>query len=62
MELKETTCRFPLGDPATPEFRYCGGKSEAGVPYCPFHERIAYQPAQERRRNSERRAPMRATG
>jgi GcrA cell cycle regulator len=60
MELKETTCRFPLGDPATPEFRYCGGKSEIGVPYCPFHERIAYQPAQDRRRNG--RAQMRATG
>lgn len=58
MELKETTCRFPLGDPSTAEFRYCGGKSEAGVPYCPFHERIAYQPAQDRRR--DRRTPMRA--
>ena len=62
MELKEATCRFPLGDPQTPEFRYCGGKSEVGVPYCPFHTRIAYQPAQERRRERERRAQMRAIG
>ena len=23
MELRESTCRWPLGDPATPEFRYC---------------------------------------
>lgn len=52
MELREDTCRFPLGDPSTPEFRYCGGKSEAGIPYCPFHNQIAYQPAQDRRRAS----------
>jgi GcrA cell cycle regulator len=62
MELKENTCRFPLGDPSTPEFRYCGGKSQATVPYCPFHERIAYQPAQDRRRDRSQRVPMRATG
>lgn len=62
MELKETTCRFPLGDPSTPDFRYCGGKSDAGIPYCPFHTRIAYQPANERRRerDRERRVLMRA--
>ena len=64
MELKESMCRFPLGDPQTPEFRYCGGKSEIGIPYCPFHTRMAYQPAQERRRERERerRAQLRATG
>ncbi|MGE3643847.1 MAG: GcrA family cell cycle regulator [Beijerinckiaceae bacterium] len=62
MDLKESMCRFPLGDPQTPEFRYCGGKSETGIPYCPFHTRIAYQPAQDRRRerDRERRAQMRA--
>lgn len=62
MELKESMCRFPLGDPQTPEFRYCGGKSEISVPYCPFHTRMAYQPAQERRRERDRRAQMRAIG
>ncbi len=50
MELKEAMCRWPLGDPATPEFRYCGGKSPIGVPYCTYHSRVAYQPAQDRRR------------
>jgi len=64
MELKEDTCRFPLGDPSSPDFRYCGAKSELGVPYCPFHTRLAYQPAQERRRerDRERRVQMRAIG
>jgi GcrA cell cycle regulator len=49
MELKEAMCRWPMGDPATPDFRYCGGKSPIGVPYCTYHSRVAYQPAQDRR-------------
>ena len=56
MELKEAMCRWPLGDPATPEFRYCGGKSTVGESYCTYHSRVAYQPAQDRRRDRERRA------
>ena len=56
MELKEAMCRWPLGDPATPEFRYCGGKSTIGESYCTYHSRVAYQPAQDRgRRERERR-------
>ncbi len=57
MELKEAMCRWPLGDPSTPEFRYCGGKSPVGVPYCPYHSRVAYQPAQERRNRRPNMAP-----
>jgi GcrA cell cycle regulator len=56
MELKEAMCRWPLGDPATTEFRYCGGKSTVGESYCTYHSRVAYQPAQDRRRDRERRA------
>ncbi len=56
MELKESMCRWPLGDPATPEFRYCGSKSPVGDTYCANHARIAYQPTQDRRRERERRA------
>ena len=54
MELKEGMCRWPLGDPQTAEFRYCGGKAEIGVTYCPYHSRMAYQPAQDRRRERDR--------
>jgi len=56
MELKESMCRWPLGDPATPEFRYCGSKSPIGDTYCVPHARIAYQPSQDRRRDRDRRA------
>ena len=50
VDLKEAMCKWPLGDPATPEFRYCGASSISG-PYCNFHARLAYQPSQERRRD-----------
>jgi GcrA cell cycle regulator len=53
LELKEAMCRWPLGDPASPEFRYCGSPSPSG-PYCAHHARLAYQPAQERRRDRDR--------
>ncbi len=56
MELKEAMCRWPLGDPTTAEFRFCGAKkpTEAAGPYCAYHSRIAYQPVQERRRDRDR--------
>jgi GcrA cell cycle regulator len=56
MELKEAMCRWPVGDPTSAEFRFCGAKKAAAGtgPYCPYHSRIAYQPLQERRRDRER--------
>ena len=59
MELRESMCRWPLGDPTTPEFRFCGQRSPAGVPYCAHHARVAYQPAADRKRG-DRRMAMRA--
>jgi GcrA cell cycle regulator len=50
MELREAMCRWPLGDPTTPEFRYCGARAAEGLPYCAHHTQIAYQPAAERKR------------
>jgi len=57
VELKEAMCRWPLGDPASPEFRYCGSPVATG-PYCLHHARLAYQPAQERRRDRDRARPL----
>jgi GcrA cell cycle regulator len=53
VELKESMCRWPLGDPSTSEFRYCGSPTASG-PYCAYHGGLAYQPAQERRRDRDR--------
>jgi GcrA cell cycle regulator len=54
VELKEAMCRWPLGDPTSSEFRYCGIQTQGEGPYCVHHGRIAYQPAQDRRRERER--------
>jgi GcrA cell cycle regulator len=57
LELTEATCHWPIGDPGTPEFFFCGGKAGNGLPYCAYHSRIAYQPVNDRRRD---RRPVRA--
>jgi GcrA cell cycle regulator len=52
LELNENTCHWPVGDPSSPDFFFCGGKALASLPYCAHHSRVAYQPASDRRRNS----------
>jgi GcrA cell cycle regulator len=47
LELDDATCRWPVGDPRTPEFYFCGGKPLAGRPYCVHHAAVAYQPETE---------------
>jgi len=44
LTLKETMCRFPIGDPASPDFAFCGRDARCG-PYCETHARLAYQRA-----------------
>lgn len=50
VELTEGVCKWPNGDPASEEFRFCGNDSSDSGPYCIYHSRLAYQPASERRR------------
>ncbi|WP_315722489.1 MULTISPECIES: GcrA family cell cycle regulator [unclassified Bradyrhizobium] len=50
LELNEATCHWPVGDPSSPDFFFCGGKALSGLPYCAQHSRVAYQPAADRRR------------
>ena len=49
LELNEATCHWPVGDPSSPDFFFCGGKALSGLPYCAQHSRVAYQPAADRR-------------
>ena len=51
LELNESKCRWPIGDPGAHDFFFCGGKPVEGLPYCAHHGRIAYQPVGERRRD-----------
>jgi GcrA cell cycle regulator len=55
MDLREFMCRWPLGDPTSAEFRFCGARAITGLPYCNHHAQIAYQPAAERKRDRDRR-------
>lgn len=51
MDLRENMCRWPIGDPSSAEFRFCGARALTGLPYCDCHAQIAYQPSSERRRD-----------
>jgi GcrA cell cycle regulator len=50
LELSEDKCRWPIGDPGSTEFFFCGGKPLESLPYCSYHSRLAYQPVTDRRR------------
>jgi GcrA cell cycle regulator len=54
LDLVESSCRWPIGDPQSEEFHFCNRSKLAGLPYCEFHARRAFQPVQPRRRE---RAP-----
>ncbi|MFB2533154.1 GcrA family cell cycle regulator [Paracoccus sp. p3-h83] len=49
MELTERTCKWPIGDPATEQFWFCGLPCQPGKPYCEAHVGVAFQPMSARR-------------
>ena len=49
MELTERTCKWPIGDPATDKFWFCGLPAQPGKPYCEAHVGVAFQPMSARR-------------
>jgi len=49
LELTERTCKWPIGDPATSEFWFCGLPVKPGKPYCEAHVAVAFQPMSTRR-------------
>ncbi|CUH66057.1 GcrA cell cycle regulator [Thalassovita gelatinovora] len=49
LELTERTCKWPVGDPATDDFWFCGLPVQAGKPYCEAHVGVAFQPMSSRR-------------
>lgn len=45
LDLTNSTCRFPYGEPGSESFFFCGARNAdnaAGIVYCPLHSRIAY--------------------
>jgi GcrA cell cycle regulator len=44
-------CKWPIGDPSTDSFTFCGkGIGATDGPYCDTHAQIAYQPQQARKK------------
>ena len=44
IELQQWHCRWPIGEPASENFGFCGNPPVDGLPYCPAHARMAYRP------------------
>ncbi len=58
LTLKDSMCKWPIGDPAQANFRFCGRKTGASNAYCDAHANMAYQPSQKRRRSGEATAAL----
>ncbi|MBV1838851.1 GcrA family cell cycle regulator [Acetobacter estunensis] len=43
------SCCWPIGDPGTPEFHFCGATPLPGKPYCAEHAALAYVKLRDRR-------------
>ena len=52
MDLTAGQCRWPFGDPKESTFGFCGHPRQEPFSYCVHHSRLAYQPADDRRRSS----------
>ena len=53
-EICESACRWPLGDPRSGDFAYCGLTPAEGQSYCAGHCRMAYRSPQARQSVSDR--------
>ena len=47
-----TACCWPIGEPGTPNFRFCGDPAMTGRPYCGDHAAIAYVRVKDRREDA----------
>lgn len=46
------SCCWPIGEPGTSGFRFCGGDPMAGKPYCTEHAALAYVKPRDRREDA----------
>ena len=51
LTLGARMCKWPIGDPSSEEFSFCGRRSSEDGPYCAEHARVAYQPHQAKRKS-----------
>jgi GcrA cell cycle regulator len=55
LALNDQMCKWPIGDPGSEGFHFCGHRNFNSLPYCEYHSRLAYQPVNDRRRDRDRR-------
>lgn len=56
LQLTTHTCRWPVGDPGSADFYFCGGVPDGEAVYCLHHRRISYvTPTQRRQLSDEER-------
>jgi GcrA cell cycle regulator len=53
-DIRQAECRWPLGDPRSGDFAYCGLTPAEGSSYCAGHCRMAYRPPTARPSRRER--------
>ena len=41
-DIKDRMCRWPIGDPKSPNFHFCGAQCDGQTPYCEAHAKVAY--------------------
>jgi GcrA cell cycle regulator len=51
LTLGARMCKWPIGDPSTDDFSFCGMRSTDDGPYCVEHARVAYQPQQSKKKS-----------
>lgn len=49
IDIDPHQCRWPIGDPASTNFLFCGNDALAGFTYCVGHARMAYRAPASRR-------------
>jgi len=49
MQLTEHTCKWPVGDPLSEDFYFCGADSDDSGPYCACHAKLAFNSDKRRR-------------
>jgi len=52
LTVKDSMCKWPIGDPADASFGFCGRSACNGSPYCAEHAQVAFQPAKKRERRA----------
>lgn len=55
-------CQWPVGDPRSAGFHFCGCQPAEALPYCSEHARLAYQPSATRRKVNVGGGDLHASG